>query len=234
MLLGATRTAREDARLVRAAAKPRQVTLTVDGRTSPTWTYSTSSPGPGVLLLHTAGGLGLHEHAMAVRLRHEGFTCTVVEYSRRITRRIVDDAAACARVDATVTAAFECLAADPSVDPDHVSVLGLSLGGFFAMRLIARSETPPARCVVWYGVFSSALPTLERGGTPLLVVQGTRDHPEFVSAARAAHGARADRVSLLMLDGLVHRFDLVQAKVPATAEAWRRTTAFLRGALHEV
>jgi dienelactone hydrolase len=229
-LIAAAATTVRDAGDLRRGPAPRDVSIELDGDSCEAAIFATDEPRPGALLLHTATGLTVHERAMALRLHLEGLACLFVSYSAKTTGRVVDDEAACRRIDRVVTAAFDRLRSDPGVDPGRAGLFGLSLGGYFALRFAARSDAAaPAAIAVWYGMYPSAVPMVGRIRSPLLLVQGSDDAATFVAGAQEAASFDPERVELLFLEGAAHQFDLFQSRSPATREAWDRTVAFLKG-----
>jgi uncharacterized protein len=102
-------------------------------------------PAPTVLLLHGCPGLEKNLD-LAVRLREGGWNSLVFHYrgcwgsaGRYDLRSIPRD----------VTAAVDCLAGCPRVDPDRIAVLGHSLGGWAA--IVTAAAEPRLRAVAVYG-----------------------------------------------------------------------------------
>jgi len=229
-LIAAAATTVRDARDLRRGPAPRDATIELDGVSHEAAIYATDEARPGVLLLHTATGLTVHERAMALRLHLEGLACLFLSYSGRTTGRLVDDEDACRHVDRVVSLAFDRLRADPGVEPGRVGLLGLSLGGYFALRMAARPDRDgPAAIAVWYGMYPAAVPMVARIRSPLLLVQGRDDAATFVAGAQEAARFAPERVELRLYEGAVHQFDLFQSRSAATREAWDRTVAFLKG-----
>jgi dienelactone hydrolase len=184
---------------------------------------------PGVLILHTAAGLTTHEGALALRLARAGFTTMAVAYSRRTTGAIVRSERACRDIDAIVSAAFDELRMRADVETDQVSVLGLSLGGHFAIRLGARADGPAPRSIVaWSGVYPESMPSIDNFRGRLLIIQGADDSPRFVSAARAAAARIRGRGELVLFGGAGHQFDLFQPRSEAARTAFSTTLTFLK------
>jgi dienelactone hydrolase len=181
-----------------------------------------------VLVLHTADGVTVHEHALALELHRAGFATMVLPYSRRTSGRVLTDETACGDIMRIVDGGFDTFRQLPHVLPHRVAVMGLSLGGYFALRLASRATPPlPAAAVVWYGVYPAALSLIDRLHLPTLVVQGTRDAPSFVASARSLAAAAPDRGELLMYRDAPHRFDVVQPGSRAAREGLARTVAWL-------
>lgn len=216
-----------DARDLRAA-NARDASFVLDGVRHRAAVHSIGEPRSGVLLLHTARGLTMHDRAIARRLARSGFAVMTLQYSVRTRGEITRDDEACRRIDRICAEAFDRLRRDEAVSQANPAVLGLSLGGYFAMRLAAaQTRLAPRRVVVWYGVYPSALSLLPRLRSPLLIVQGTRDAAAFVQSAEAAASLAPDRVELLKCQGLRHQFDVFQPLSRGAQHAWQRTVEFL-------
>ena len=152
----------------------------------------------------------------------------LMPYSRRTSGHILADENTCADIVRSVDAAFDTFSRLPQVIPHRVAVMGLSLGGYFALRLAGREHAPrPAAAVVWYGVYGAALSLVDRLRTPMLVVQGTRDAGSFIDAARSLAAAAPDRVELVTYSDAPHRFDVLQPGSQAARDALARTVAWL-------
>jgi dienelactone hydrolase len=227
--LQGVRTIVADGGRVYSAEKPRVAVLEEGGEFFKAWTYAAPARAPGVLLLHTAAGVSVHDHAIAVGLCRAGVTCMLVRFTRRASGRLLQDSAVCARIHRALTLAVRRLGADPAVDPARISVFGQSLGGFFAAQIAASHADQVRRCAIWYGVYPEALADIAAARAHLLVVQGSRDQEKFVNAACMAKESAPDRVTLLLLKDAVHRFDLVQTQRRDVIDAWNRTIAFLAG-----
>jgi dienelactone hydrolase len=213
---------------VRSAPPPSRVHLTVGVQRYDAMVWAVGRR-PGVLILHTAAGLTTHEGALALRLARAGFTTMTVGYSRRTTGAIVRSERACRDVDAIVCAAFDDLRARADVEIEQVSVLGLSLGGHFAIRLGARADGPAPRSIVaWSGVYPEAMPSIDSLRGRLLIIQGADDSPRFVAAARAASARMRGRCELVLFRGAGHQFDLFQPRSEAARAAFSTTLTFLK------
>lgn len=212
------------------AARPRVCGFASSGRQIRAWLYHGRAQAPGVLLLHTAWGLSAHERAFARRLAEAGFACMVVSYTSMTSGGgVLADIARRKFLEGVAADALEHLRVQPEVDASRVAVIGFSLGGYFALHLVA-GRTPPQAAVVYYGVYPAAeafMPTLS---VPLLVLQGERDDPAFVQAAASAAqvaAANGRSCELITYAGAVHQFDLFQPYGQPARDAWARTCAFM-------
>jgi len=129
---------------------------TADGRTLHAWFMpapgaSASNPGPAVLHVHgNAGNIASHAGFSDYLPRH-GVSVLIFDYRGygrsdsgwRNRKTLMRDS----------LAAFEALLSRPEVDPERVGVLGVSLGGVFAIELAARS--PQIRAIATISAFES-------------------------------------------------------------------------------
>ena len=114
----------------------------------------------------------------------------------------------------------------------RAAVIGLSLGGYFAIHLAAAiKEFPPKAVAVYYGMYTLAGSELMRLDAPLLLLQGEDDDADFVTNAKrvqelAIRDGRPWEVELYPSTG--HQFDLFEPGGAAARDAWERTARFLR------
>lgn len=188
---------------------------------------------PGVLLLSTATGLTPHEHALAARLARAGFTTLVIAYTKRTTgRAVINNEPRRKQLEQIVVAGWRVLQSDAMVDATRTTVVGLSLGGYFAIYLgAAVKELAPKAVAIYYGMYERAGSELMRLRTPLLLLQGEDDDKDFVTNARrvqelAIRDGKPWEVVFYPSTG--HQFDLFESGSPAARNAWERMVAFLR------
>src|SRR5215831_7838464 len=90
----------------------------------------------GILLLPTAFGLTPHEHAFAARLAREGYTTLVIAYSKRTTgAAVIENELRRKNLEEIVAGGWRVLQESPRVVANNTAVIGLSLGGYFAMNI---------------------------------------------------------------------------------------------------
>ena len=187
---------------------------------------------PGVLLLPTAMGLTPHEHAMASRLARAGFTTLVIAYSKRTTGAVVNDDLRRKHFEQIVAAGWRALQSDATVDATRAAVIGLSLGGYFAIHLAAAvKEFPPKAVAVYYGMYALAGSELMRLGSPLLLLHGEDDGADFLTNAKRVQelAVRDERPwEVVFYPGTGHQFDLFETGGAAARDSWERTVRFLR------
>jgi dienelactone hydrolase len=215
-------------------ARRQAVSFTGAGQSIAGCFYYPRSDGkaPGVLLLPTAMGLTPHEHAMAHRLARAGFTTLVIAYSKRTTGAVVNDDLRRNHLGQIVAAGWRELQSDAMVDATRAAVIGLSLGGYFAIHLAAAVKGfPPKAVAVYYGMYAVAGSELTRLGAPLLLLQGEDDDDDFVTNAKRVQeiAARDEKPwEVVFYPGTGHQFDLFEPGGAAARDAWERTAKFLR------
>ena len=188
---------------------------------------------PGVLLLPTATGLTPHEHAFAARLAREGYTTLVIAYSERTTgRAVINNDSRRMHLEQIVVAGWRVLLNNARVDATYAAVIGLSLGGYFAVYVAtALKEFAPRAVAIYYGMYALAGSELMRRRVPLLLLQGEDDEDDFVtSAKRVQEIAIRDGKpwEVVLYPGAGHQFDLFEPGGAAARDAWERTVRFLR------
>jgi len=141
---------------------------------------------PGVLLLPTATGLTPHEHALAARLARAGNTTLVIAYSKRTTGpAVINNDSRRKHLEQIVVAGWRVLQSNAMVDATRTAVIGLSLGGYFAIYLgTALKELAPRAVAVYYGMYALAGSELMQLRAPLLLLQGEDDEADFVKNAK--------------------------------------------------
>ena len=228
-----------------AAAKSTPLMVGVNGTMRATLvTPEGPGPFPGVLVLHTSGGLQAADTAFAEHLAEEGYVALVPEFllaygitQQTRTATFTSDAAA---IYADLVAALETLGRSDKVAGRKVAVVGFSNGGYFAAWLAATGKV--AAGISYYGALSGAGTdrTLQRfkasftgESAPLLILHGAQDQTVPVAAAQRLAGILADARSpyqIHLYPGAGHRFDrdgASEANRVAAADAWQRSLAFL-------
>ena len=214
-------------------ARREAASFTVAGQSVSGCFYYPHSKGknPGVLLLPTATGLTPHEHAFAARLAREGYTTLVIAYTKRTTgRAVMSNDAQRRHLEQIVVAGWRVLQTNPSVDATNTAVIGLSLGGYFAVYLgTALKEAAPKAVAIYYGMYALAGTELMRGRVPLLILQGENDDDDFVANAKRVQeiAVRDEKPwDVVFYPGTGHQFDLFQPRGASARDAWERTVRF--------
>jgi dienelactone hydrolase len=188
---------------------------------------------PGVLLLPTAFGLTPHEHAFAARLAREGYTTLVIAYSKRTTGvAVIENEIRRKNLEQIAVHGWRVLQEDPKVDSVNTAVIGLSLGGYFAMYIATTiKELAPKAVAVYYGTYALAGSNLGYLRAPLLILQGENDSQDFVANAKRVQeiSSRDDKPwEVVLYSNTGHQFDLFESGGDAARDAWERTIKFLR------
>jgi carboxymethylenebutenolidase len=207
-----------------------------------------SGPHPGVLVLHTSGGLEQADLDFAKRLAGNGYVCLVpsfmAAYGITAASRGLTFTTDAGPIYADFIQALDMLRTSDKVHGSKLGAVGFSNGGYFAAWLAATGKVQAA--VGYYGAYSGAGTdrTLGRfkeafnaASTPLLILHGTGDTVVPVQAAQTlAEIARAARapVEIHLYGGATHVFDRGSAGKRAlgtlspevAADAWTRTLAF--------
>jgi carboxymethylenebutenolidase len=203
--------------------------------------------GPGVVLLHEAGGITGYMRGVAARLAELGYVTLMPDLFWRIERNVdlqghqdmtraleligqFDPEAGLRDVDA----ALLWLRANAAVD-GPVGVVGFCFGGSIAYRVAC--ELDPDCAVSYYGVgLESMLDLLDGLTCPALFQFGAEDvfvSPDALARIRDAFAPKST-IEIEVYEGAGHAFDNPYAEwhAPDTAaRAWDRTAAFLAARL---
>jgi carboxymethylenebutenolidase len=205
-------------------------------------------PYPGVLVLHTSGGLKPGDLEYAKRLAAEGYVALVPAfleaYGLASLSRVESFTTQADNIYQDFVSGIETLRANPKVAGGKVAAIGFSNGGYFAMWLAARGKVDAG--ISYYGALSGAGSdkTLSRfrsvfsaNSSPVLILHGTSDRTVPVAAAERLQSiveSAGSPVSIQLYKGVDHSFDRTRrdsATEDAAADAWERTQAFLSGRL---
>ena len=232
------------------------VLTTADGLTirGPFARPAGASSAPGVLVLHTRGGLGGHERAAVAWLTEAGFAAFAPDYFGPLSLRplAADDrdlvqkllAGDGDRIRGVLARSLDCLLSLPRVAPGQAGVVGFSLGGGFAFDLATH---PRVRAIVpWY---STDLALAARPGGPTraqamsqmrasaLILAGETDSLFRVDQSLHENLLRAGKSSAFVsYPGVGHGWDQPASQIytysaSATDDARSRTSSFLKSSL---
>lgn len=201
-------------------------------------------PYPGVLVLHTSGGLQQADLTYASRLSAAGYVCLVPAFMKPYgitskTRQTTFTTYA-EPIYADLVSALDTLRHLDKVNGSKAGAIGFSNGGYFAMWLAATDKVQAG--VSYYGALSgagtdTALARFRAAFTgdsaPVLILHGTADSTVPVQAAQhlgtlldAAHSP----YEMHLYPGAGHEFERTLASGAdrtAADDAWQRTLAFL-------
>ncbi len=149
----------------------------------------TSKPSPALILLHGSGGAASHWlDRFAPALLQFGFATYAPHYfektgtERASAETILDGKHFPAWLSA-VQDAIDYVASRPSVDPQRIGVIGVSLGAYLAMALAVDNRRLRAVVELSGGIPPGAEARISSAMPPVLVIHGARDTLVPVSEA---------------------------------------------------
>jgi carboxymethylenebutenolidase len=206
------------------------------------YTPDGNGPYPGILLLHTSGGLGSADIAFAQQLTSQGYVVLVPAFmaaygitgrTRQATFTTFADP-----IYADFVSALDMLSHNPKVAGRKLGAIGFSNGGYFAMWLAATNKVQAG--VAYYGALTGA--ATDRGlsrfrtvftkdSAPVLILHGMADETVPVAAAENLGEivkAAGSPYEIQLYDGASHEFERTGGgqNAAAAADAWPRTLAF--------
>lgn len=201
-----------------------------------------NGPYPGILLLHTSGGLGGADIAYAQQLTGQGYVVLVpafmAAYSITGRTRQQTFTTFADPIYADFVAALDTLAHNPKVAGRKLGAIGFSNGGYFAMWLAATDKVQAG--VAYYGALTGAATdrglsrfrsVFTKGSAPVLILHGMADETVPVAAAENLGDivkAAGSPYEIHLYDGAGHEFERTGGaqNAAAAADAWPRTLAF--------
>ncbi len=197
-------------------------------------------PFPGVLVLETSAGVKQADWAFAGRLAGEGYVCLVPShleaYGAIGQERSLGFTTYASQIYADLVQAADVLKRHDKVGGGKVGAVGFSNGGYFAMWLAATGTIQAG--VSYYGALTGSATDIAqtrfRGvfaahSSPVLILHGEQDRTVPVQAARRSVGilqAAGAPYEAYFYPNADHSFER-GGDAAATADAWRRTLAFL-------
>jgi uncharacterized protein len=179
------------------------VTFDSDGNTLVGVLYTTAEPGPATLFLHGCPGLEKNQDLRSLThnslvFHYRGCWGSHGSYDLRT-------------ITADVSAAVSFLAAHPLVDPDRISVVGHSMGGWAAILSAARD--PRLKSVAVYGS------AVRLGGLGLTEERVEQEFTRFLATTPAEFIAQSGQVpsALDVVDAIAPRPLLV---IHGTDDTW--------------
>jgi carboxymethylenebutenolidase len=202
-----------------------------------------SGGGPGVVVIQEWWGLVPHIKDVADRLAAEGFVALAPDLYHGDVARSPDEAGKMmmalniAQTEKDLRGAVQHLVDNEATAGDRVGVVGFCMGG--ALSLFAASKNPQVgACVVFYGIHPKVEPDFDSLRAPVLGIFAGKD--EFVTpdAVRALEETMREHGRVIEThtypDADHAFFNDTRPEVydaDAAADAWRRTTQFLRANL---
>lgn len=208
-------------------------------------------PHPGVLVLHTSGGLEPADIEFAKALAEQGYVCLVpsfmAAYHLSASNRAATFTTYANSIYADFVQSLEMLRGLDKVRGSKLGAVGFSNGGYFAAWLAATGKVQAA--IGYYGAYTGAGtdPRLKRfqsaftaSSAPFLILHGTGD--AIVNVRFAKHlaeiiAAAHSPYEIHLYDGATHVFDrgdggnagkrMLGSRDPdVAADAWTHTLAF--------
>lgn len=209
-----------------------------------------NTPAPAIMVLHTRGGVGIHELTEGAWYASQGFVAYAPDYFSPVglTSSTFDLNTFGTRYLSTVVdhlaRGVECLRGLAGVDRDRVAAVGYSLGGYVGLALAGR---PGIRAVAgWYTAFTADKSANGHGFlaiaagvlVPVLLLHGDADTTVRIDLARSAEASLeiyGKRSQLVVYPGVGHGFDQqlnpqYRYDAAATADSRARTLAHLQSA----
>jgi carboxymethylenebutenolidase len=208
-----------------------------------------AGPYPGVLVLHTSGGLQRADIEFARHLAENGYACLVpsfmATYGITGPTRALTFTTYAEPIYADFVQAIDMLRRNDKVRGSKIGAVGFSNGGYFVAWLAATAKIQAG--VSYYGAYTGANTDRElsrfhglfsAASAPLLILHGSADAIVPVHSAERlaglAEGAKAP-VELHIYSNATHVFErgdpgggrpLGTRDPDAAADAWQRTLAF--------
>jgi carboxymethylenebutenolidase len=156
-------------------------------------------PFPGVLILHTSGGLEDADLAYAKLLANEGYVCLVpafmAAYGLSAQTRQETFTGDATPIYADLVSALDILQNNPKVQGSKLAAIGFSNGGYFAVWLALTNKVQAG--VGYYGAYSGAGTDIKEtrfaqvataSSAPILILHGANDSTVPVEATRRLAG----------------------------------------------
>ncbi len=210
------------------------------GNTSGYLSIPKQGSGPGVIVIQEWWGLVDHIKEVCDRFAGEGFVALAPDLYHGKTAKSPDEAGKlmmALRIDEAETdlsAAAEYLATQDATTSQKVGVVGFCMGGALALYTATKNSKIGA-CVVFYGGHPNVKPDLANLQAPVLGNYGEKDAfvtPELARDLERQVKALGKEIDVKIYSGADHAFFNDQRPeayhAEAAADAWQRTTDFLR------
>ena len=201
-------------------------------------------PYPGVLVIHTSGGLQQADLDFARKLADQGYVCLVPAFmdAYGITARTRQQTFTSNASDIynDFLNAIDVLRDSDKVAGGKIAAIGFSNGGYFAMWLAATGKVDAG--VSYYGALTGAATdkeltrfssTFNSASAPVMILHGMSDATVPVAAAQHLEQIvkrAGSPYEIQLYPGVDHVFERSarnDAMVAAAADAWDRTLNFL-------
>lgn len=201
-------------------------------------------PFPGVLVLHTSGGVQQGDIQFARELAKQGYACLVPYYfdAHGITAKTRPLATTkyAEEIFSDLVDALRYLKKNQKVNKDKLSAVGFSMGGYWALILAAKGSVLAG--VSYYGALSGGGKGLDlkyrfediftKDSSPVLILHGDNDTVVPVILANqlsAILNATKTLYEMKIYSGVGHRYDR-QGSLDENAanDSWDSTLVFLK------
>jgi len=196
--------------------------------------------GPGVIVIQEGWGLVDHIKEVCDRFAAEGFVALAPDMYHGKSTKSPDEAGKlmmALRIDEAerdLSAAVDYLETQDSTTSKKVGVVGFCMGGALALYAASKNSKIGA-CVIFYGIHPKVKPDLPNIHAPVLGNYGEKDKsvpPAVVHDLERQLKDLGKQVDMKIYKDADHAFfndtrpEVYDAE--ASADAWQRTTAFLR------
>jgi carboxymethylenebutenolidase len=203
------------------------------------YTPAGKGPFPGIMVIHEWWGLNDWVKDQASKLADQGYVAlaidlyrgkvaTTPEQAHEIMRGVPED-----RAKRDLHAAFEFLKSQSDVKPDRLAVIGWCMGGGYALD-VAMQEPALTAAVINYGHLASDSESLKPIHAAILGLFGGQDQgipADDVKKFEQALKQQGKKADIVIYPNAGHGFENPNNKTAYraddTADAWKRTVAFL-------
>jgi carboxymethylenebutenolidase len=200
-------------------------------------------PFPALIVIHEYWGLDNWVKEQAAKLADQGYVALAVdlyrgkvadnpELAHELMRGVPRD-----RAIRDLKAAYDFLATQPNVKKDRIGSIGWCMGGGYALD-VALAEPHLAATVIHYGHLATDPDELKKIQAPILGIFGGQDRgitPDDVNKFQQAMEKLGKKIEVKSYPDAGHAFenphDTEKYRAEDTADAWRRTVAFLAATL---
>jgi carboxymethylenebutenolidase len=199
-----------------------------------------SGRGPGVVVIQEWWGLVPHITDVAERFARAGFVALAPDLYHGDVARSPDEAGKLMmalnieETEKDLRGAVRYLVSHEATEGETVGTVGFCMGGVLSLYAASKNEQVGA-CVVFYGIHPKVKPDFENLRAPVLGLYAEKDDmvpPEAVRALEEKMKEHGKSIETHIYPGTDHAFfndtrpEVYDAD--AAADAWRRTTEFLR------
>ena len=200
-------------------------------------------PFPGLIVIHEWWGLNDWVREQASKLADQGYVALAVDLYRGKVADTPDMAHELMRGVPTdralrdLKAAYDFLAAQPTVKKDRIGSIGWCMGGGYSLD-VALEEPGLAATVINYGHLATDPAEIKKIHAPVLGLFGGQDRgitPDDVKKFQTTMEQLGKKIDVKIYPEAGHGFENPNNKqsyrAEDTADAWQRTVAFLAGTL---